>query len=66
VIFQCNGPECWKSYKAARVALSKGFKSVYWFRGGYPEWEAAGLPVESTMVASEPSKPVAQTAAAKR
>jgi len=66
VIFQCNGPECWKSYKAARVALSKGFKTVYWFRGGYPEWEAAGLPVESTMVASEPPKPVAQTAAAKR
>ena len=66
VIFHCNGPECWKSYKAARVAVSKGFKSVYWFRGGYPEWETAGLPVESTMVASEPLRPAAQTAATKR
>jgi len=47
VIFHCNGAECWKSYKAARVALAKGFKSVYWFRGGYPDWETSGLPVES-------------------
>ncbi|HEX5685822.1 MAG TPA: rhodanese-like domain-containing protein [Ideonella sp.] len=45
-IFHCNGPECWKSYKASRAALAKGFKQVYWFRGGLPEWEAAGLQVE--------------------
>jgi rhodanese-related sulfurtransferase/ABC-type phosphate/phosphonate transport system substrate-binding protein len=44
-IFSCNGAECWKSYKASRVALSKGFKTVYWFRGGLPEWEASGLQV---------------------
>jgi rhodanese-related sulfurtransferase len=48
VIFQCNGAECWKSYKAARVALTKGFKTVYWFRGGFPEWDSAGLSIEST------------------
>ena len=46
VIFACNGAECWKSYKAAKVAAAKGFKSVYWFRGGLPEWDAAGLPTE--------------------
>jgi rhodanese-related sulfurtransferase/ABC-type phosphate/phosphonate transport system substrate-binding protein len=45
-IFACNGAECWKSYKASRVALASGLKNVYWFRGGLPEWEAAGLPVE--------------------
>jgi rhodanese-related sulfurtransferase len=50
VIFQCNGPECWKSYKASRAAIAKGFKKVYWFRGGFPEWEAAGLPVEHDTV----------------
>lgn len=43
VIFSCNGAECWKSYKASRVALLRGFKRVYWFRGGLPEWEASGL-----------------------
>jgi rhodanese-related sulfurtransferase/ABC-type phosphate/phosphonate transport system substrate-binding protein len=41
IIFQCNGPECWKSYKASREALTAGFTKVYWFRGGMPEWEAA-------------------------
>ena len=46
VIFACNGAECWLSYKAAKVATTKGFKSVYWLRGGLPEWEAAGLPTE--------------------
>jgi rhodanese-related sulfurtransferase/ABC-type phosphate/phosphonate transport system substrate-binding protein len=44
-VFACNGAECWKSYKASRVALAAGLKDVYWFRGGLPEWEAAGLPV---------------------
>ncbi len=46
MIFQCNGQDCWKSYKAAKWATGKGKKSVYWFRGGFPEWKAAGLPVE--------------------
>jgi rhodanese-related sulfurtransferase len=50
VIFHCNGAECWKSYKAAKVALSKGFTTVYWFRGGFPEWESSGLAVESSPV----------------
>lgn len=46
VILACNGAECWKSYKAAKVAVAKGFKSVYWLRGGLPEWDAAALPTE--------------------
>ena len=46
VVFACNGAECWKSYKASKVAVAKGFKSVYWFRGGLPEWVSQGLPVE--------------------
>ena len=46
VVFACNGAECWKSYKAAKVAASKGYKKVYWLRGGLPEWAADGLPTE--------------------
>ena len=46
LIMACNGAECWKSYKAAKVAASKGFKTVYWLRGGLPEWDAAGLPTD--------------------
>jgi rhodanese-related sulfurtransferase len=38
-IFHCNGPECWKSYKASRAAVAAGFAKVYWYRGGMPDWE---------------------------
>lgn len=46
LIMQCNGAECWKSYKGSSAALKAGYKKVYWFRGGFPEWKAKGLPVE--------------------
>ncbi|MCX7892611.1 MAG: PhnD/SsuA/transferrin family substrate-binding protein [Burkholderiales bacterium] len=45
VIFACNGAECWKSYKAATVAVRAGYKNVYWFRGGFPEWKQKDLPI---------------------
>ena len=48
IVFQCNGPECWKSYKASRAAIAAGYKHVYWFRGGMPEWESAGERTERT------------------
>ena len=51
VILYCNGPECWKSFKAAKRAnASKQFEAVYWFRGGMPEWEKAGLPVSAPVI----------------
>lgn len=46
MIFQCNGAECWYSYKATRMALKLGYKKVYWFRTGLPAWKAAGFPIE--------------------
>jgi ABC-type phosphate/phosphonate transport system substrate-binding protein/rhodanese-related sulfurtransferase len=46
VVFACNGPECWKSYKSCVAARKAGFTHVYWFRGGFPEWVAKGYPVE--------------------
>ena len=46
-IFACNGAECWKSFKASKMAASQGFRQVYWLRGGLPEWDAKGLPVEA-------------------
>lgn len=47
-VFFCNGPECWKSYKATKAAIGKGFKTVYWFRGGMPEWSKAELQMISS------------------
>lgn len=46
VIFYCNAGDCWKSYKASKVAIDAGYKRVHWFRGGIPEWRSKGLPVE--------------------
>ena len=46
LVFYCNGAECWKGYKAARVAVDAGYKKVQWLRGGIPEWKAKGYPVE--------------------
>lgn len=46
LIFACNGGECWKSYKASLWAQNHGYKNVYWFRGGFPEWKAKNLPME--------------------
>ena len=48
IVFQCNGPECWKSYKASKAAIAAGYKHVYWFRGGMPEWETAGERTEKS------------------
>lgn len=47
VVLACNGAECWKSYKASLAAIQAGYSQVHWFRGGFPEWRAAGLPVAS-------------------
>ncbi|OZA30372.1 MAG: rhodanese [Hydrogenophilales bacterium 17-61-9] len=44
-IMYCDGTICWKSYKSAVMAIEAGWKNVYWFRGGFPEWKEAGLPV---------------------
>lgn len=46
MIFHCNGAECWYAYKAARYMVKRGYKKVYWFRTGLPEWKAAGYPVQ--------------------
>ncbi|HET9462701.1 MAG TPA: rhodanese-like domain-containing protein [Thiobacillus sp.] len=43
----CDGTICWRSYKSAVMAIQAGWKNVYWFRGGFPEWKAAGLPIEA-------------------
>jgi rhodanese-related sulfurtransferase len=43
LVFACNGPECWKSYKASTAAVKAGYRKVHWFRGGFPEWRSSGL-----------------------
>ena len=46
LVLYCNGPECWKSYKASLFAIgSKRYTKVYWFRAGLPEWERSGFEI---------------------
>jgi rhodanese-related sulfurtransferase len=45
MIFQCNGAECWYSYKASRYMIKRGYKNIYWFRTGLPAWKGAGYPI---------------------
>ena len=46
IVVYCNGPECWKSYKAATVSIKGGYSNVHWYRLGFPDWKSKGLPVE--------------------
>lgn len=46
VITFCNSGSCWKSYKAAVVLSKNGYTSVHWYRAGFPDWKAQGLPTE--------------------
>jgi rhodanese-related sulfurtransferase len=46
LVFFCNAGECWKSYKASVAAVKAGYTKINWFRGGMPEWVAAGLPTQ--------------------
>ena len=46
MVVYCNGPECWKSYKASKAVIKAGYRKVYWFRLGIPEWKAKGYPTE--------------------
>ena len=47
IITYCNGPRCWKSYKAAVLLIKAGYKKVNWYRNeGFPGWKSKGYPVE--------------------
>ncbi len=46
LVIYCNGPECWKSYKASVGAIKAGYTNIHWYREGFPDWKAKGLPTE--------------------
>ncbi len=47
VVFYCNGPECWKSFKASVYALKhKLTKKIFWYRQGMPDWKKHNYPTE--------------------
>jgi rhodanese-related sulfurtransferase len=46
VIVYCNGTQCPRSSDAAIKAVAWGFTRVYYYRLGFPNWQAAGYPAE--------------------
>jgi len=46
VVFYCNGHSCMRSSEASAMAVGWGYSEVYYLRDGYPDWEAAGYPIE--------------------
>ena len=46
VVFYCNGDMCQRSALASEKAVAWGWTKVYYYRGGFPDWQKAGLPLE--------------------
>ena len=45
IVAYCRGPYCVLSFEAVAALRTRGFKARR-LQDGYPEWKAAGLPVE--------------------
>jgi ArsR family transcriptional regulator len=52
IIAYCRGPYCILSYEAVAALRARGYK-VRRLQDGYPEWRAAGLPVETHLARAE-------------
>jgi rhodanese-related sulfurtransferase len=46
IICYCEGGACEASLDLARFLIESGYRKVLVYMGGYPEWAAAGHPVE--------------------
>jgi len=46
VVMYCQGPTCHLSGFMATKAVAWGYKTVYYYREGFPAWKAAGYAVE--------------------
>jgi len=46
VVFYCNGDMCQRSAIASEKAVAWGWTHVFYYRGGFPDWQKAGLLVE--------------------
>ena len=46
VVIYCNGENCTRSAHAAEKAVAWGFTKVYYFRGGFPDWNNNEYPAE--------------------
>ncbi len=50
LVVYCNGYDCHDSTTLGEKLMARGYRKVFVFQGGYPEWKDAGLPVEGVRV----------------
>ena len=50
IVAYCRGPYCVLSFEAVAILRVRGFR-VRRLEDGYPEWKAAGLPIEVALAA---------------
>ncbi len=48
VVAYCGGYACEKSHHVAMLMKNMGYKSVFVYAGGFPEWKQAGLPTTTS------------------
>lgn len=44
LLIYCNGIRCQRSSDAISKAVEWGYSTIYWFRGGWKEWQEKRLP----------------------
>lgn len=45
-VVYCNGVTCWRSPAVAMMLQHLGFKKIYWYREGLPDWKKRGYPTD--------------------
>jgi len=46
IVIYCNSLGCLRSSQACQKAVEWGYKKVYYYRMGYPEWQTDGYAIE--------------------
>jgi rhodanese-related sulfurtransferase len=47
VVLYSSGVKCGRAYRAGVLAVSWGYRRIYYFRGGMADWKNAGFPMAS-------------------
>jgi PQQ-dependent catabolism-associated CXXCW motif protein len=54
LVFYCH-PQCWRSWNAAKRAISYGHRRIYWYPDGIEGWQSAGLPTGTAVAETPPN-----------
>lgn len=52
-VFYCTSSKCGRSLNALKIVQSCDYRNVYWFRGGFEEWQSKGYPYVSANVSAQ-------------